>query len=312
MEFIHKPVLFEECMEYLNIKPDGTYVDGTLGGAGHSLGILGRLGECGTLVGIDQDTSALCAASERLVAKKGTSVVIARGNFENIGNIAAANGIEQVDGILLDIGVSSHQLDEPQRGFGYMHDAPLDMRMDVSSGQSAAHLVNECTKEELFKIIKDYGEERWAMRIAEFIVNAREKKKIETTFELVDIIKAAIPSAARRDGPHPAKRTFQALRIAVNRELDVLYKGIESGFSILKPGGRFLIITFHSLEDRIVKNEFAKRVNPCTCPSSFPVCICKKLPMAKHITRKPVTASESELSENPRARSAKLRVVEKL
>lgn len=313
MEFEHKPVLFEECIENLDIKPDGVYVDGTLGGAGHSSRIYQELGEKGTLIGLDQDGFALETSKRRLEAQNGKgSLIFANTNFVNIKSVCVENKIEWVDGILLDLGVSSHQLDEAERGFSYNKDAPLDMRMDRRQKFTAETIVNEFSKEEIKKIIREFGEENWASRIAEFIIQRRNEKRIETTGELVEIIKAAIPSSARREGPHPAKRTFQALRIAVNDELGILSKVIEDGVSLLKPGGRFLIITFHSLEDRIVKNEFNKYINPCTCPSTFPVCVCGKKRLAESVTRKPIAPSEVELEVNPRSRSAKLRVLKKL
>jgi 16S rRNA (cytosine1402-N4)-methyltransferase len=313
MDFHHSPVLLEEVIEKLNIKPDGTYIDGTLGGAGHSLQIYKRLNSVGTLIGLDQDEFAIKTSESRLKNADGqANIILANTNFKNMKEVCLKNNISSVDGILLDIGVSSHQLDETERGFSYKKDAPLDMRMDRRGTLTAKMVVNEYTKEQLKEIIQNYGEERWAKRIAEFIVEARVKKPIETTGELVDVIKAAIPSGARREGPHPAKRTFQALRIAVNDELGVLEKAVADGIELLSSGGRFCIISFHSLEDRIVKNAFYKKANPCTCPKEFPVCICGKKPLVKLIERKPITPSKKELEENPRARSAKLRVVEKI
>lgn len=313
MEFNHKPVLLEECIENLDIKPDGVYVDGTMGGAGHSSEIFKRLGPGGVLLGIDQDAFAVKTSHERLTTINGQArFILVNDNFVNIKEICRKNGIPEVDGVLLDLGVSSHQLDEAERGFSYQKDAPLDMRMDKRLELNAETIVNEYGEEEIKEIIRDYGEEKWASRIAAFIVRTRSEKRIRTTTELVDIIKAAIPSAARREGPHPAKRTFQALRIAVNNELGILQKAIEDAVSLLKPGGRLCIITFHSLEDRIVKNEFSKKVKPCTCPGDFPVCVCGKKPEAEHVTRKPLAPSEKETGENPRARSAKLRVIRKL
>ncbi len=313
MEFNHKPVLLEECIENLNIKPDGIYIDGTLGGAGHSTEIYRKLGKEGILVGIDQDEFALETSWERLRSIGGQAgLVFAKGNFRDIGEICRKLGFHKVDGILLDIGVSSHQLAEEERGFSYQQDAPLDMRMDRQSKLTAAVIVNEYDESEIKRLIRDYGEENWAARIAGFIVEARKESRIESTGRLVEIIKAAIPSSARREGPHPAKRTFQALRIAVNDELGALKQGTGEAVSVLKEGGRLCIITFHSLEDRIVKNEFQNREKPCTCPREFPVCICGNKPELKIITRKPILPSERELEENPRSRSAKLRAAEKV
>ncbi len=312
MEFEHRPVLLNECIDSLNIDKDGTYIDGTLGGAGHSSEIIKRLDK-GTLIGIDQDQTAIEVAGERLgKLKHDAGLILISGNFRNMGQLVTQQGIEAVDGILLDIGVSSHQLDEAERGFSYQQDAPLDMRMDRSRGLDAAEIVNTYDEKEIKKIISDYGEENWAARIAAFITEARKEKRIETTGQLVEIIKAAIPAQARREGPHPAKRTFQALRIAVNDELAALEDAIEGAMGLLKPGGRLSIITFHSLEDRIVKNEFQRREKPCTCPPSFPVCICGKKPTLKVLTRKPILPSEKEVEENPRSRSAKLRTAVKL
>lgn len=313
MEFEHKPVLLNECIENLNIKPEGIYLDGTLGGAGHSTEIYKRLNEHGILIGVDQDKFALETSEKRLRDLGGQAgLIFENTNFKNMKTACINNEIHALDGILLDLGVSSHQLDEGERGFSYQHDAPLDMRMDRRQQLDAGIIVNEYSENEIKSIIRDYGEEKWASRIAEFIVKARKTKRIESTYELVDIIKAAIPSGARRDGPHPAKRTFQAIRIAVNDELGILKQTISDGMSLLNKGGRFCIITFHSLEDRIVKNAFAERVKPCTCPAEFPVCVCGKKPDAVHISRKPIIASERELEENPRSRSAKLRVIEKI
>lgn len=314
MEFKHKPVLFEEAIESLDIKAGGTYLDGTLGGAGHSLGILGKL-DGGTLIGIDQDEEALKVAGERLKeanADGKNKLLLIHGNFRYMAELLKKRGFGSVDGILLDIGVSSYQLDEGERGFSYQQDAPLDMRMDRSRELDAAAIVNTYGEKEIRDIISDYGEENWAARIASFIIRAREEGPIETTGQLVDIIKAAIPAQARREGPHPAKRTFQALRIAVNDELGALEDALDSAVELLKPGGRISVITFHSLEDRIVKNEFQSREKPCTCPPSFPVCVCGKKPELRIITRKPVLPSEEELEANPRSRSAKLRTAEKL
>ncbi len=313
MEFNHRAVLLDECINLLNIRPDGTYVDGTIGGAGHSGEIYRRLGSRGRLIGIDQDDFALDISKERLKAINGQAQMhFENSNFRNIRDICLGTGITGVDGILLDLGVSSHQLDEAERGFSYRKDAPLDMRMDRSADLNAGEIVNEYDEKKISAIIREYGEEKWAARIAAFIVKARSESRIESTGRLAEIIKAAIPSAARREGPHPAKRTFQALRIAVNDELGALRHAIGEAVSILKPGGRLCIITFHSLEDRIVKNEFHVREDPCICPGDFPVCVCGKKPELKVITRKPVIPSQEELQDNPRSRSAKLRAAERV
>ncbi len=313
MEFKHKSVLLDECIEYLNIRPDGIYVDGTIGGAGHSSEIYKRLGPEGMLIGLDQDTFAVETSTKRLEQiGSETKFKVVNTNFKNITETCGQLGIDQVDGILLDLGVSSHQLDEASRGFSYQQDAPLDMRMDSSSELSAYEVVNLYKEQDIYRIIRDYGEEKWASRIAKFIVEARNKQPVKTTYELVDIIKRAVPSAARRDGPHPAKRTFQAIRIEVNDELNILNNTVGECVTLLKRGGRLCIITFHSLEDRIVKVRFNKEVNPCTCPSTFPACVCGKTPRAVLVNKKPVISAESELEENPRARSAKLRVLEKI
>lgn len=310
MEFKHISVLLNECIEALDIKLDGTYVDCTLGGAGHSSHILKKLSDKGTLIGIDQDKDALRAAKERL--KDYSNVKFVHNNFYNIDDILTSLEIPVVDGILMDLGVSSYQLDEGERGFSYMKDAPLDMRMNREREFSAYEIVNTYSEEELYRIIRDYGEEKFAKRIAKFIVERRSDKQIETTFELVDIIKAAIPAKARREGPHPAKRTFQAIRIEVNSELSILNKAIEDGVEHLNKGGRMAIITFHSLEDRIVKQKFKELSNPCKCPKEFPICVCGRKPLVKLISRKPIDPSKEEITENPRSRSAKLRVIEKL
>lgn len=310
MEFKHISVLLNECIEGLNIKEDGIYVDCTLGGAGHSSVILEHLGPNGRLIGIDQDKDALKAAGERL--KEFSNATLVHSNFENIKNVIEDLGLEGVDGILIDLGVSSYQLDTADRGFSYMQDAPLDMRMNREDEFSAHQIINGYTQEQLFRIIKDYGEEKFARRISEFIIRAREEKEIETTFELVEIIKSAIPAKARREGPHPAKRTFQAIRIEVNRELAIIKDTINDGVKKLNKGGRMAIITFHSLEDRIVKRAYKDLTNPCTCPSGFPVCVCNNEPVIKILTKKPIEASKEELEYNPRSRSAKLRVLEKL
>lgn len=308
MEFHHISVLLNECIDNLNITPDGIYVDGTMGGGGHSLEIAKRL-TTGRLICIDQDPNAHEAAGKRLAEYK-DRITFVRDNFGNIANILDSLGIEKIDGMLLDIGVSSHQLDEAERGFSYQQDAPLDMRMNPDRPFSAYDVVNGYDEDELDRVISTYGEERWARRIAQFIVKEREAKPIETTGELVDIIKKAVPKGARKDGPHPAKRTFQAIRIEVNGELEVLQRAIDDVAARLAVGGRLCIITFHSLEDRIVKEAFRKQENPCICPPQFPVCVCGKKPLGRVITRKPILPSKEELEENPRSRSAKLRVLE--
>ena len=310
MEFNHVSVLLNECLEGLNIKENGIYVDGTLGGAGHSSEILKRLSKEGRLIGIDQDTDALKAAKERL--KDYSNVTFVHSNFSNIENVLNNLNIDGVDGILMDLGVSSYQLDEGERGFSYMKDAPLDMRMNRENDFSAYNVVNEYSEEDLYRIIRDYGEEKFAKRIASFIVENRQEKNIETTLELVEIIKNAIPAKARREGPHPAKRTFQAIRVEVNSELSILNKAIEDGVNKLNSGGRMAIITFHSLEDRIVKNKFRDLAVSCRCPKEFPVCICGEKAKVKVISRKAIEPSKQEVEENPRSRSAKLRVIEKL
>ena len=316
MEYSHVPVLFEECMENLNIRPDGIYVDGTLGGGGHAYGIGQRLSEKGLLIGIDRDQDALDAAAAKLEPLRCRKILI-RSTYAEIKDVLAREDVREmtgtggIDGALLDIGVSSFQLDNSERGFSYMQDAPLDMRMNRDDHLTAADVVNGYSEKQLAEIIRDYGEERWAGRIAEFIVRARKDKEIETTWQLVDIIKAAIPASARREGPHPAKRTFQAIRIEVNGELEQLEKAVDEFCDVLNPEGRLCIITFHSLEDRIVKQAFARRLNPCTCPPEFPVCVCGKVSDAVKVTGKPITAGEEELETNPRARSAKLRVIGK-
>ena len=311
MEFGHVPVLYREVLEGLDIKSDGVYIDGTLGGAGHASGICERLGSEGWLIGIDRDSDAIEAAGKRLEGF-GCKKTLVQSNYSEVKLVKDELGVSRVDGALLDLGVSSFQLDNPQRGFSYMHDAPLDMRMDARDALTAEDIINGYSREDLAKIISEYGEERWAARIAQFIEKERAKKRITSTFELVEIIKAAIPAQARREGPHPAKRTFQAIRIEVNGELERLEAAVSDFIDILSPGGRLAVISFHSLEDRIVKNVIAKRLDPCTCPPEFPVCVCGKKPDIKKITKKPVTAGGKELSENPRARSAKLRIVEKL
>ena len=311
MEFKHKSVLLEETIDNLNIKPDGIYVDGTLGGAGHSYQIAKRLTGGGRLIGIDQDADAIAAATERLKEFE-ERVTIVRNNYCNMDKVLDELGIDKVDGILLDIGVSSYQLDTASRGFTYNVDTALDMRMDQRQEMTAKDLVNTYSEMELFRIIRDYGEEKFAKRIANFIINKRSEKNIETTLELVEIIKDAIPAKARREGPHPAKRTFQAIRIEVNSELSILNKAIEDGVNKLNSGGRMAIITFHSLEDRIVKNKFRDLAVSCRCPKEFPVCICGEKAKVKVISRKAIEPSKQEVEENPRSRSAKLRVIEKL
>lgn len=310
MEFKHVSVLLNQCIKALDIKENGIYVDCTLGGAGHSFHILKNLSADGILIGIDQDKDALSAAKERL--KEFENVKYVHNNFYNIDSILNELDIEKVDGILADLGVSSYQLDEASRGFSYMQDASLDMRMNRDNDFSAYEIINNYSEENLYKIIKDYGEERFAKRIANFIVNRRAEKPIETTLELVDIIKAAIPAKMRREGPHPAKRTFQAIRIEVNSELKILNKTIEDGVKRLNKGGRMAIITFHSLEDRIVKLKFRELENPCTCPKEFPICACGKSPTVKVISKKGIAPTDNEVEENPRSRSAKLRIIEKL
>ncbi len=308
MEFQHVSVLLNESIEQLNIKEDGIYVDGTLGGGGHSLDIVKRL-TTGRLIGIDQDKNAIAAATKRLQDHL-DKVTFVHDNFSNIANILEELDITGIDGMIMDLGVSSHQLDEAERGFSYMHDAPLDMRMDVRKDFSAYNVVNEYSAEELTDIIYKYGEDKWAKRIAEFIVQEREEKPIETTYELVSVIKKAVPKGARKDGPHPAKRTFQAIRIEVNGELAILDKTVDDVAERLNVGGRLCIITFHSLEDRLIKNAFRRQEDPCICPKEFPVCVCGKKPLGRAVTRKPIIPGDEELEFNPRARSAKLRVFE--
>lgn len=311
MEFNHVSVLLKETIDGLNIKPDGIYVDGTLGGGGHSLEIAKRLSKNGHLYGIDRDTDAIEAAGERLREYSDRFTAI-HSNFYNAAEVLKNIGVQKIDGFILDLGVSSHQLDEADRGFSYMQDAPLDMRMDRGAPYTAWNVVNEKSEKELNDIIFKYGEEKWAKRIAQFIVAEREKKPIDTTYELVEVIKKAVPKGARRDGPHPAKRTFQAIRIEINGELAILDKTVDDMTEMLSEGGRMCIITFHSLEDRIIKNAMKRHENPCTCPPEFPVCVCGKVPDGKVITRKPILPSDEELEVNPRSRSAKLRIMEKI
>ena len=310
MEYTHKPVLLDECIEALNIRPDGVYVDGTLGRAGHSREIAKRL-TTGRLICLDRDMAAIDAARKRL-AEWMDRVTLIHTNFSELETVLADAGITGVDGMLFDLGVSSPQLDDASRGFSYKQDAPLDMRMDVSAPLTAYEVVNQWSFEELRRILTEYGEERYSHKIAKTIVARREEKPIETTLELVEVIKSAMPPAALREKQHPAKRSFQAIRIAVNGELDALPPMLEGAVKLLNPGGRLAVITFHSLEDRIVKNAMADAAKGCTCPPNFPVCVCGKKPQVKLVTRKPIVSGEEELQNNPRARSAKLRVCEKL
>ncbi len=309
MEFNHTSVLLWETIENLDIKPDGIYVDGTLGGGGHSFHICEKLGENGRLIGIDQDADAICAASKRL-EKFSDKVTIVRNNYCNMKAALSELGIEKVDGIVLDLGVSSFQLDTVERGFSYKYDTALDMRMDTRQTLTARDIVNDYSEMELFRIIRDYGEDQFAKNIAKHIVAEREKSPIETTYQLNEIIKASIPAKFRQNG-HPSKKTFQAIRIECNRELDVLKDTMDDMVSLLKDGGRLCIITFHSLEDRIVKSAFKKYENPCECPPGFPVCVCGKKQLGKVISRKPILPSEEEMELNSRSKSAKLRVFEK-
>jgi len=311
MEFSHKPVMLYEVLRGLKLKPGGIYVDCTLGGAGHSAAILREIGEGGRLVGLDRDPEALAAAKERL-APFGAGVDLVRADFRDLKKVLERLGIEKVDGILFDLGVSSYQLDNPERGFSYQQDAPLDMRMDQEQALTARELVNNLPVEELAEIIRKYGEERWASRIAKFIGEERKKCPIETTGHLVEIIKKAVPAGARREGPHPAKRTFQALRIAVNQEIENLGPSLRSAIEHLKPGGRICVLTFHSLEDRIVKDLFRELASPCNCPRDFPVCVCGRKKEVRVITPRPLLPSPEELEDNPRARSAKLRIAERI
>lgn len=307
MSFSHVSVMLDECIEGLDIKPDGIYIDGTCGGAGHSCEIAKRLTKGGLLLGIDRDPDAIAAASERLAPY---NAKVLKGNFSDMKALADAEGVSEVDGILLDLGVSSHQLDTAERGFSYHSDAPLDMRMS-QSGVSARDIVNNSSYEELSRILWEYGEEKFSRKIADTIIKKREIKPIETTSELADIVRESIPARFRRE-KNPCKKTFQAIRIAVNCELDELDKALDDGFDMLKPGGRFCIITFHSLEDRIVKQRFAGFCTGCTCPPDFPQCVCGKKPRGRLVNRKPIEASEEELAVNNRSRSAKLRIIEKL
>lgn len=310
MEFRHKSVLLEESIESLCIRPDGIYVDGTLGGGGHSYEICKRLSKKGRLIGIDQDEAAIKAAAGRLGEFK-DRVTIVRSNYCDMRRVLGELGITSVDGVILDLGVSSYQLDEASRGFTYREDVPLDMRMDQRQTMTARDIVNEYSETELYRIIRDYGEDKFAKNIARHIVNARKEKALETTGELIHVIKAAIPAKVRATGGHPAKKTFQAIRIELNRELEVLENSLEDMIDLLDDGGRISVITFHSLEDRIVKNKFRQCESPCTCPKDFPVCVCGKKSKGRVITRKPIIPSQRELEENSRAKSSKLRVFER-
>ncbi|MGM9618994.1 MAG: 16S rRNA (cytosine(1402)-N(4))-methyltransferase RsmH [Oscillospiraceae bacterium] len=309
-EYGHKPVLLAECLTALAIQPEGVYLDGTLGRAGHSLEIVKRL-TTGRLIAIDRDETALAAAEERLKDYR-DRVTLVHSNFSRLGEVLTELGIDGVDGMLFDLGVSSPQLDEPERGFSYMHDAPLDMRMDATASLTAYEVVNGWSYEELRRILFEYGEERYAPQIAKTIVKAREERPIETTFQLTELIRRAMPPAALREKQHPAKRSFQAIRIAVNDELGELPPMLEAAERGLRPGGRLAVISFHSLEDRIIKQTLQRLATGCTCPPEFPVCVCGKKPKMKLVSRKPIVPGEQELEENPRARSAKLRVAEKL
>ena len=306
----HVPVLYDETIHALRLESGKTIVDGTMGGGGHSRGILERISPGGKLIGIDKDTAAIRRCRQGLKEFE-SQILFVHDDFKNIREILAANGSGKIDGAVLDLGVSSYQLDEGERGFSYQQDAALDMRMNQESALSAKTVVNEYPQNELTRILREYGEERWAARIAKFIAEARAQKEIETTEELTQIIKNAIPAAARREGPHPAKRTFQAIRIEVNGELAGLGQALEDYVQALTSGGRLAVITFHSLEDRIVKQTFKKLFDPCECPKDFPVCVCGKASQVKLVTRKPIIPGEEELGNNPRARSAKLRIVEK-
>lgn len=310
MEFRHKSVLLEETIEGLKVKPDGIYVDGTLGGAGHAVEVCSRLSAKGRFIGIDQDQDAIIAASERLAAYE-DRVTIIRSNYCYMVNELKNLGIHQVDGILLDLGVSSYQLDNEERGFTYRADAPLDMRMDQRQTRTAADIINGYEEKELYRIIRDYGEDKFAKNIAKHIVAARQEKPIQTTGEMTEIIRRAIPMKIQAAGGHPAKRTFQAVRIELNRELDVLRESLDGMIDMLGDGGRICIITFHSLEDRIVKTIFRKNENPCTCPPDFPVCVCGRKSKGKVITRKPILPGAAELEDNSRSKSAKLRIFER-
>ena len=310
MEFVHKSVLLNETIDGLNIQPDGIYVDGTLGGGGHAYEVCRRLGDKGSIVGIDQDAAAIEAAGNRL-KDFGEKVTIVRSNYCDMKSKLHELGIDKVDGIVLDLGVSSYQLDTAERGFSYREDAPLDMRMDTRQKITARDIVNDYEEMELYRVIRDYGEDKFAKNIAKHIVAARKVKPIETTGELTEIIRASIPMKYQKKSGHPAKRTFQAIRIELNRELEVLKDSLDDMIDLLNPGGRLCIITFHSLEDRIVKSAFRKNENPCTCPSDFPVCVCGKVSKGSILTRKPILPSKEEMEENSRAKSAMLRIFER-
>ena len=311
MEFKHKSVLLEETIDSLKIKENGTYLDGTLGGGGHAYEVCKRLGDKGRFIGIDQDADAICAAGKRL-EEFGDKVTIIRNNYCNARNALEEIGVTKVDGIVLDLGVSSYQLDTVERGFTYKYDTALDMRMDQRQSLTARDIVNDYSEQELYRIIRDYGEDQFAKNIAKHIVAARAQKPIETTFELNELIKAAIPAKIRATGGHPSKRTFQAIRIECNHELEVLRESLDDMIDMLNPGGRLCIITFHSLEDRIVKTIYREKENPCTCPPEFPVCVCGKVPYGKATPRKPILPSAEELEVNSRSKSAKLRVFERM
>ena len=312
MVFQHEPVLLREVLTYLQPQPGMVILDCTLGGGGHSKAILERVLPGGKLLALDQDIEAIRAATQVLQSFGTENFIIFHSNFKEIGNILKMTPYTEVDGVLFDLGVSSYQLDTGERGFSYQQDAPLDMRMDRNTEYNAADLVNGATPEELTRIIREYGEEKWAKRIALFIAKEREQETIKTTGQLVEIIKKAIPSSARREGPHPAKRTFQALRIAVNHELDILGPALRQGLDLLKPGGRMVVLTFHSLEDRLAKKVFNDAAQGCICPKDLPLCVCHHKPLVKILTRKPVTPSVEEIAKNPRARSTKMRVAERI
>ena len=309
MEFEHKPVLLKETIDNLHIRPEGTYVDGTLGGGGHAYEVVRRLSPQGRFIGIDQDADAIRASGQKL--SEFDNVTLIRGNYCNIREELMGNRVEHVDGIVLDLGVSSYQLDTPQRGFSYMADAPLDMRMDQRGSLTAGDIINSYSEAELYRVIRDYGEDRFAKNIAKHIVAARASKRIETTYQLVDVIRSAIPMKIQKTMGHPAKQTFQAIRIELNHELDVLEETLDTMIDLLSPGGRICIITFHSLEDRIVKNAFKRNETPCTCPPGLPVCACGRKSRGRVVTRKPIIPDEKEMEENTRSKSAKLRVFEK-